>query len=131
MASVQPVCSVSEGIDKLHRLWSVLYNVAALYVKAKAQGQEDQDMTTVGNDFDMYLTQLGFMPQQSEPQPQIRADREGLSTSDGECHGEVPATDQAARLGDWFMGNRYIMGLMEEDLSDLNSGGWSSIVGGP
>lgn len=31
---------------------------------------------------------------------------------------------QAAQLGNWFWGNQYMMGLLEEDLSQFNSG-WS------
>jgi hypothetical protein len=29
---------------------------------------------------------------------------------------------QAAQLGNWFWGNQYMMGLLEEDLSQFNPG---------
>ena len=39
--------------------------------------------------------------------------------------GHEPATAemaQAAQLGNWFWGNQYMMGLLEEDLSQFNPG---------
>lgn len=100
VASLQQSCGASEAVDKLHRLCQVLYNVAALYVEAKAQQQQDRDMTLVGNDFDMYLSQLGLVPQVDVPS----------SGLDGE-------TAAASSLGDWFSGGRDMMGLLEEDMS--------------
>ncbi len=115
-ASLQPVLSISQAIEKLHRLCKVLYQVAALYVEAKAQQEKDQDMGMVGNDLDMYLSQLGFISQQHS----------GESTAAGD---EFEPSG-APRLGDWFSGNRYIMGLMEEDFLDFDLGGWSSTTTG-
>lgn len=118
---LQPVVSMSQGIEKLHRLCNVLYHVAALYVEAKAQQQQDQGMSMVGNDFDMYLSQLGFISQQHSSDSTAAGGEFGL--------GGVPAVNQA-RLGDWFSGNRYVMGLMEEDMLDFTPGVWSSTMGG-
>ena len=112
---------MSQGIEKLHRLCNVLYHVAALYVETKAQQQQDQAMSMVGNDFDMYLSQLGFMTQQHPSEGTIAGGVFGLSG--------VHAINQAPQLGDWFSGNRYVMGLMEEDLLDFNPGVWSSTMG--
>lgn len=113
---------MSLGIEKLHRLCRVLCRVARLYVEAKARQQEDVDMSMVGNDFDMYLSQLGLISYQQHHHPSD-------STVGG--GGELgltgmPTTTQAPRLGDWFSGNRYIMGLMEEDLLDFDAGVCSS-----
>ncbi|KAK0612577.1 hypothetical protein B0T17DRAFT_410286 [Bombardia bombarda] len=69
VASVAPNCSHSEAIDKLHRVCQVLCNVAQIYVEAKAQAalqQPDQEMSLAGHDFDMYLSQLGFMTQTND-----------------------------------------------------------------
>ena len=121
VTTLQPVLSMSEAIEKLHRLCQVLYKVAALYAEAKAQQEEDQDMNMVGNDFDVYLSQLGFIT------PQQPLDGPGGGGSFG--NSELPAASQASQLNDWFSGNRRIMGLMEEDLSGFNPGVWSSIVG--
>lgn len=112
---------MSQAIEKLHRLCKVLYQVAALYVDAKAQQQQDQDMSIVGNDFDIYLSQLGFISQQH---PSDSAD-----TGGDFGFGGVPDVNQAPRLGDWFSGNRYIMGLVEDDLLDFNPGVWSTTTG--
>jgi hypothetical protein len=78
-------------------------------------------MGMVGDDFDMYLSQLGFISQQHPDESAVAGGGFGL---DG-----VPAVNQAPRLGDWFSGNRYVMGLMEEDLLDFDSGTWSSTTG--
>ena len=113
---------MSEAIEKLHRLCQVLYKVAALYAQAKGQQEEDQDMNMVGNDFDIYLSQLGFIT----PQQPL----DGLGGASGSFgNSELPAASQTSQLNDWFSGNRRIMGLMEEDLSGFNPGVWSSIVG--
>ncbi|EXJ76568.1 uncharacterized protein A1O5_01076 [Cladophialophora psammophila CBS 110553] len=120
-AGLQPVLSMSKGIEKLHRLCKVLYQVAALYVEAKVQQQDDHDMTMVGNDFDMYLSQLGFI---SQPHPS-----EGTAIGDEHGLGSDSAVNQAPGLGDWFSGNRYVMGLMEEDLLDFDPDVWASTTG--
>ncbi|KAH8883201.1 hypothetical protein GQ53DRAFT_732750 [Thozetella sp. PMI_491] len=125
IATLQPVLSMSEAIEKLHRLCQVLYKVAALYVEAKAKQQQDQDMSMVGNDFDMYLSQLGLMTQQ--PQQGVQPSETVVDREFGARDGF--ALNQASQLGDWFSGNRHIMGLMEEDLSDFSPGGWPSAMG--
>lgn len=117
-ASLQPVLSASPAIEKLHRLCKVLHQVAALYVEAKAQQQQDQDMNMVGNDFDMYLSQLGFICQQHSGEAMADGDEWGLDSTD--------AANQAPTLGDWFSGNQYILGLTEEDLLDFDPEAWSS-----
>lgn len=151
--SLQPTCAVSEGIEKLHRLFSVLYNVAMLYVeaKSKAHQQQDTDMTPIGNEIDVYLSALGFMPVDDTSglntgAPHGIAAAAGGTTSPtatdpaGGAGGRFP-TDAAAnhanamavqhqtnQLGDWFSGNRYMMGLLEEDLSQFHPDSWNSGV---
>lgn len=120
--SLSPVCSISEAIDKLHRVCQVLYNVAQLYVEAKSQQLQDQDMTMVGNDFDMYLSQLGFIS--------------GAGVHDGNSGGGGVNSSYGGNgnsnnnnnnfVGNWFSGNRTIMGLVEADLSEFEPRGWAS-----
>jgi hypothetical protein len=126
------VCAAAEGIAKFHRVCQVLYNVASLCVRAKkAQRgmdplrQEDQDMAMVGNNIDMYLSQLGFMPQfggggGGQPMPG--------DAQFGSAEGELPSPGfnaaQGSELGNWFSGNTHILGLLEEDLSEFEPRMW-------
>lgn len=70
-------------------------------------------MVPIGDEFDMYLSQLGFMP--SEDQAMAHAQDNG---------GPPPANGQVAQIADWFSGNRNMMGLLEEDLSHIESYRW-------
>jgi hypothetical protein len=99
-------------MEKFCRLSKVLYQIATLYVEAKAQAHEqlDQDMSMIGNDFDMYLGQLGFFPsQQQNP------------SHDMVMPGDIPADQASTQLGDWFSGNSHIMGLLEVDLFNFDA----------
>jgi hypothetical protein len=118
--------AVSGAVDKLYRLCRIMCDVAMLYVEAKqAETQAaDVDMAPLGNDFDMYLSQLGFMPPvQAEFDA---AGGGGLSSAamDGDM---MSAPYQAEQLNDWFEGGRHMMGLVEEDLSQFQPqpGVWS------
>ncbi|KAL2257532.1 hypothetical protein VTK26DRAFT_9511 [Humicola hyalothermophila] len=152
--SLQPVCAASESVAKLHRVCQVLHNVASLCVRARAQrlrdplGQHGQDMAMVGNNIDMYLSQLGFMPPpppQPQPQPQQQQQQQFGGGGGGAGHGQpspmVGATAQmggegdgmagaefgagyANELGNWFSGNTHILGLLEEDLSQFEPQIW-------
>ncbi|KAK4185955.1 hypothetical protein QBC35DRAFT_502472 [Podospora australis] len=115
-----PVCPVSEAIDKLYRISQVLLNVANLCIKTRSQGATNQNMSMVGNDVDMYLNQLGFMPQYHAHPGSTAA---GYGNSGGNASADLNA-DQAAQLGNWFSGNTHILGLLDEDLSgfDPNTG---------
>lgn len=118
-AGLQPVLSVSRAVEKLHGLCRLLSRVAALYVETKARRQ-DQDLSMVGDDIDMILSRLGFISHGEQP---------GMSTGAGGGSGpEVPAADQTPQLGEWFSGNRYVMGLMEDDLLDFDPGLWSTMA---
>ena len=132
--SLQPVCAAAEAVAKLHRICQVLHNVASLCIRAKAQRQQDpqqrdQDMAMVGDNIDMYLSQLGFMP----PQPQFGGGHplQGTAAQFGE--GEMAGTGfgggQANELGNWFSGNTHILGLLEEDLSEFEPRLWTSMGG--
>lgn len=111
VASLQPAFSMSQPVEKLHRLCQVLHQVAALYVEARAKQQDQEEMGMIGNDFDMYLSQLGLVPRYSA----------SLSGStDFGMEGVLLGDDEAAQqLAGWFSGNSHVMGLMEEDLSEF------------
>ncbi|KAK6530829.1 hypothetical protein TWF281_007666 [Arthrobotrys megalospora] len=115
--SLQPALANSQAIEKLYRLCKLLHQIAALYIEAKGQQQQDSDMNMVGNDLDTYLTQLGFIPQNHAA--------EGVNVSGGTGLGSVPIINPGQELGDWFSGNRYVMGLMEEDFLDIDPRMWS------
>lgn len=106
--SLQDSCEISAAIDKLYQLSKMLYNVALIYVETKTQQSVDQDMVPVGNELDMYLSQLGFMPVD-----------ETMTGGVGDN-----SVAQTALLGDWFSGGNHIMGLVEEDLSTFNTSAW-------
>ncbi|KPM43761.1 hypothetical protein AK830_g2735 [Neonectria ditissima] len=117
-ASLQPVISMSPAIDKFQRLCKVLHQVAALYIEAKAQAQQNQDMIMVGNDFDTYFSQLGFIPEPYQAEDMLPGG--GLGPSSG------PTVNKAPRLEDWFSGSRSVMGMMEEDWLDFDPNEWLS-----
>lgn len=138
------MCAASEAVARLHRICQVLHNVASLCVRAKAQRQrdprsQDHDMAMVGNNIDMYLSQLGFMPQLGggggqQQQQQQHPPLPGMPQFGGEGGGELPPAGfdvgNANELGNWFSGNTHILGLLEEDLSEFEPRMWSS-MGGP
>ncbi|KAI1258936.1 fungal-specific transcription factor domain protein [Xylariaceae sp. FL1019] len=104
--SLEPATDMSSSVRKLHQLCQVLCNVAELYVEAKGNGGQE-----MGNEFDLYLSQLGFMPD-------VGMGGMGVDGLDGMGQGNT--------LEDWFSGKNYMMGLLEEDLSGINPNGWPS-----
>ncbi|KAJ0166254.1 putative transcriptional regulatory protein PB24D3.01 [Colletotrichum tanaceti] len=105
VGSLRPACALSEPVERLHQLCSMLCNVATLYVEGKSQQAEERD--PVNDEFDVYLSALGFPPTECPAQ--------GMDT------GEMSQpTLQTAQLGNWFSGSQYMMGLLEEDLSQFN-----------
>ncbi|KAI1343461.1 fungal-specific transcription factor domain protein [Xylariaceae sp. FL0016] len=117
VASLETASDISPSTAKLYQLCQALYNVASLYVEAKAQRPIDQGMVPVGNEFDMYLSQLGFMP--------IDETMGGTGLDMG-VDDQSRSMTQALQLGDWFSGNNMMMGLLEEDLSGINPSGLHS-----
>ncbi|EFQ26850.1 fungal specific transcription factor domain-containing protein [Colletotrichum graminicola M1.001] len=105
VASLRPACGLSEPVEKLHQLCSMLCNVATLYMESKSQQSEERG--PINDEFDVYLSALGFPPAEYPAQ--------GMDTSDM----SQPSL-QTAQLGNWFSGSQYMMGLLEEDLSQFN-----------
>ncbi|TWU71352.1 hypothetical protein ED733_002923 [Metarhizium rileyi] len=111
--SLDEARDASETIEKLYRLCQVMCDVAGVYVEAKSQQQRDETMVPIGDEFEMYLSQLGFMPTE---------DHAMADTNSG--GGPPPLSNQAAQIADWFSGNRNMMGLLEEDLSHIDPYRW-------
>ncbi|KAK4124809.1 hypothetical protein N657DRAFT_712128 [Parathielavia appendiculata] len=156
--SLQPVvCAhghAAEGIAKFHRVCQVLHNVAALCVRARKAArarrqqqqqdpslpQQDHDMAMVGENIDMYLSQLGFMPPfgtiQSAAHPPMQGGEASQFGGGGGAQGEMSSVGfnnaggaQGSELGNWFSGNTHILGLLEEDLSEFEPRMWPSMGG--
>ncbi len=138
--SLEVAKDVSPSVGKLHHLCQVLYNVALLYVEAKAQQPVDQDMVPLPNEFDMYLSQLGFMPNTTAATATAAAATASSAAAaaaaatvggdqtmmNADLGGVDDQTRSTQQLGDWFSGNNYMLGLLEEDLSGINAFGYPS-----
>ncbi|KAI1177761.1 hypothetical protein F4777DRAFT_595914 [Nemania sp. FL0916] len=124
--SLEPACAVSASVRRLHQLCQVLCTVAELYVEAKAADEP----RGVGNEFDVYLSQLGFMPMDGVAGT-ATGDLLGGSMAEAELAGDGSMLNgnpvaQTSQLEDWFSGKNSMMGLLEEDLSGIHPTGWPS-----
>jgi hypothetical protein len=112
--SIGETSDASETMQKLSRLCQVMSNVAALYVEAKSQQQEDQTMVPIGDEFDVYLSQLGFMPVMDP----------NMNTAGGDPNAAFQDNSQVAQMADWMSGSRNLLGLLEQDISQLGGPQW-------
>jgi len=110
VASIESLRECSETVEKLYRLFQVMRDVAVVYVEAKTQQEGDQTMIPIGNEFDMYLSQLGFIPTDDQ-------------TMVDQTNHQVQSNMQAQMAG-WLSGNRNMFGLLEEDLSQIDADRW-------
>ncbi|OQE35330.1 hypothetical protein PENCOP_c013G00872 [Penicillium coprophilum] len=112
---------------------------------------QDQSLAEVGHEFDVYLSALGLAPPTSMNPPNsggypvgnsqgyLQTDNPAMHVSPAELSQQQvggfsapvdssqtqgQGSGTAAQLGNWFWGNQYMMGLLEEDLSQVNPG-WS------
>ncbi|KAL2846076.1 hypothetical protein BJX68DRAFT_129594 [Aspergillus pseudodeflectus] len=126
VVSLEPNCPLSTAIAKLHRLCQALSNVARLYIEAKAesQKQEGQALASVGHEFDTYLSALGLAPLADEGDARwATAPVPGTMSGDlryPEAHTMNQPVQHMTQLGNWFSGNQYMMGLLEEDIPMFN-----------
>lgn len=119
VTSIETLRDGSETIGKLCRVFQMYRDVAVMYVEAKSQHQEDQTMVPIGDEFDLYLGQLGFMPvddQGMDHATQPSASNPMLAPGGG--------SGQAVQMADWFSGSRNMFGLLEEDLSQIDAARW-------
>ncbi|RKK95668.1 hypothetical protein BFJ70_g17682, partial [Fusarium oxysporum] len=113
-ASIEETSDASETMQKLSRLCHVMSNVAALYVEAKSQQQEDQTMVPIGDEFDVYLNQLGFMPVMDP----------NMNVTGGDPNAAFAENSQMA---DWMSGSRNLLGLLEQDISQIGGPQWPAM----
>lgn len=107
-ASLEAAVDSSETIEKLWRLWHIMSGVATLYVEAKSQQQENEAMVPISNQFDVYLNQLGFLPMGDMSMGSTEVPNSGGAES-----------LQVANIANWMSGSRNMMGLLEQDLSQI------------
>ncbi|KAM6510385.1 hypothetical protein FSOLCH5_010825 [Fusarium solani] len=111
--SLETAVDSSETVEKLWRLWHIMSGIAALYVKAKFQQQEDEAMAPIGSEFDVYLNQLGFLPISQTIMGPIEAPNV-----------EVAGSSQVAHIANWMSGSRNMMRLLEQDFSQIGGVEW-------
>lgn len=131
--SLQEAAPALESVAKLHRLCSLLYDVARLYVESKqGRSKQTKEAAPASNEFDMYLSQLGFAPwgagapttgglvgdgANSTMQPDASDEAAGWSSGSGGLFDPGAGVfAQRSQLEDWFNGNQHIMDLMEDDM---------------
>lgn len=86
----------------------------------------DQQLASMGQEFEGYLAALGLAPGLGNMTPAAGMAVEGVGTGGyaegvpGQMFGDGGMDGQAMggglQLGNWFSGNQYMMGLLEEDL---------------
>lgn len=116
VASLALARDSSEAVEKLYRLCQVMYDVLVLYVETKSQQPQDQNVP-IGDEFEMYLSQLGLIPTEDQTMGNVGNDAAGLAAG-------LQNNGQVAQIADWFSGNRNMIGLLEEDLSNIESYRW-------
>lgn len=125
VATLQSSAELSEGVDKLYRLCSLFYQVAKLYIESKLNSDRALPTETpvnptdtqagapmhAGGEFDPYLNALGLRPSGNfaNMPPQ------------GDTTMEEYEPGPSASLGNWFAGNLNMLGLLEADLTDLDT----------
>ncbi|RKK89782.1 hypothetical protein BFJ63_vAg10533 [Fusarium oxysporum f. sp. narcissi] len=112
-ASIEETSDASETMQKLSRLCNIMSNVAALYVEAKSQQVEDQAMVPIGDEFDVYLSQLGLMPVM-----------DSTMGNAGDPDAEFGENTQVNQMADWMSGSRNLLGLLEQDISQIGGVQW-------
>lgn len=117
--SLEPAMPWSESSQKLHRLCQVMCSIARYYVEAKHQQEANENMRPIGDEFEMYLGELGFMGA-DQMAPHLGPP---VDSHDSFNHRAPEFT--TAQLADWFSSNRNMLGLMEEDLQLIDPIPWN------
>lgn len=105
VGSLQCAKGLSEPINKLCLLFKVIFDIAELYMEAKSQQQQEEKFKAYVDKVNKYLSQLGLFPHE---------DLGIANTSSND-------PDQVLQHADWLAGCCNIMGLMEEDLSQIHT----------
>ncbi|KAF2101315.1 hypothetical protein NA57DRAFT_33876, partial [Rhizodiscina lignyota] len=129
VASIQSASQLSEAANRFWVLCQIFHQVAALYVEANARSGVDQQDPMSGlsaadpqmadvpwSEFDQYLNALGFAPPRNAAGGEIGEAEGGFDTTSGQS----PSLYPSGGLENWFQGNQYMLGLLEQDLSYLD-----------
>lgn len=129
VASLQPHTTVTDAVDRLRRLFQVLYSVAHQYVESQTgTGRDEQQSST---EVDTCLATLGF-PSQPVMGHQVTGSLPN-STADAGVH--MPAFQRGvnpmlwmgngAQLEDWFYNNQQMMAFLEDGFPETSRWGGS------
>ncbi|RDA86138.1 hypothetical protein CP532_3054 [Ophiocordyceps camponoti-leonardi (nom. inval.)] len=105
----------SETIEKLYKLCQVMYDAVRIYVESRLQLQPDQPTGPIGDEFGMYLSQLGLLPGEDRA---VAGRQYNAPQQQGQKNG------QTTQMAEFLLGNRNIMGLLEEDMSQIDFSQW-------
>ncbi|EZF22411.1 hypothetical protein H112_04833 [Trichophyton rubrum D6] len=121
--SLQAAADVSEAAERLYRLCLVFYQVAKLYVDVQPKEPHNHPVIPKpGEAFDDYLTSLGFGPNTLTPETAESSNNTNFNDPNEpsipafQMPPEMMETDLSHTLGDWFLDNQYMMGLLDSDL---------------
>lgn len=128
VATLRPVCRLSEGIQKFHTLCSLFVNIARAYVRVKSQQLATNDamecstipspeLQPVISEFDEHFSALGFFG------PSGLTQQEQFSTQSGDWQDNSLHTLDMTGLQDGYLGNISLYGLLEQDLNELGPQG--------
>lgn len=129
VASLQLEIAVTEPIDKLRRLFQVLYNVASYYVESQT-GARGEDQQQSNAEVDAYLAALGFSSQASAEQQHetqyLVSSEQGVGES---ANLELPRSvnpmiwmGNGAQLEDWLWSNEHMVSFLEDSSFDTWQG---------
>lgn len=121
ITSLVPVIPWSESAQKLHRLCQVMCSIAKYYVEAKQQQRANENMRPIGDEFEMYLGELGFMNVDQMAPPPDPSVRQGVPL------GHQASGSTSAQVMDWFSSNQNMLDLLEEDLQGIDPIPWNGV----
>ena len=117
VASLQPHRSVADAVDRLRRLFQILYSVASQYVESQTgAGKDDQQTST---EVDACLATLGFPSQPGLGQQQESGD---LSNDVGDTSDQTYQRGfdpmiwmgNGTQLENWFYNNEQMMTFLDD-----------------
>jgi hypothetical protein len=127
VASLQPHPSATEAVEKLRRLFQVLYNVAAQYIESHSQTGHYNRPDTM--EIDSCLAALGF-PSSNAPtghhdNPDVGdVDRRGSGQASQRGVNPMIWTGYGMELEDWFYNNQHMMTLLGD--GSFGDGPWNT-----
>ncbi|SPO07316.1 related to C6 transcription factor [Cephalotrichum gorgonifer] len=120
VTSLVPAMPSSEAAQKLHRLCQLMCSIARFYVGARDQQEANESMRPIGDQFEMYLGELGFMNVD-----QVAPPFHASSVDPGDPFNPQDHEPSSVQMVDWFSTNRNMLSLLEEDLQDIDPIPWN------